>query len=359
MVKTEKNKKSKITFKPGQVTKQLLGALPERSRDIIERRYGLVGSPRSGGVGKDNEPMTLEAIGQIYNITRERVRQIENFAIATIRKSDQYAAAKIAFDELEDLMMNYGGVVREDILLADISNDLTTQNQVNFMLNIGESFVRLREDDDFRHRWTNDMETTEKVHGALTNLDGDLDSKDLIGEAEMLERFAEQLKSDIKDYLEHSKMKNWLGLSKRLASNPLGEWGLADSPGVRTRGVRDYAYLVLRQHGQPLHFSDVAKKIKDIFGRDAHVATTHNELIKDSRFVLVGRGLYALSEWGYANGVVRDIIKNVLKKSGPLNREDLVKEVLKQRQVKENTIYVNLQNSKHFHKDSKGKYALT
>src|SRR3989338_9588392 len=110
----------KLGFRPNQAVKSLLATLPERTRDIIERRYGLV--------GKNSEPMTLEAIGQIYDITRERVRQIENFAIASIRKSDLYSKARPAFESLEDLMMNYGGVVREDILLADISNDLTTQN---------------------------------------------------------------------------------------------------------------------------------------------------------------------------------------------------------------------------------------
>ena len=102
----------------------------------------------------------------------------------------------------------------------------------------------------------------------------------------------------------------------------------------------------------------MAKQIEEMFDRDAHVATTHNELIKDDRFVLVGRGLYALSEWGYANGVVRDVIKNILKEKGALSKEDLIKEVLKQRQVKKNTIYVNLQNPRYFRKDSKNRYAL-
>ena len=102
----------------------------------------------------------------------------------------------------------------------------------------------------------------------------------------------------------------------------------------------------------------MAEKIEETFNKEAHVATTHNELIKDDRFVLVGRGLYALSEWGYSNGVVRDVIKTVLKDKGALTKEDVIKEVLKQRQVKENTIYVNLQNPRYFRKDVKGRYSL-
>jgi RNA polymerase primary sigma factor len=84
-----------ITFKPKQVTKRLLGVLPERARDVMVSRYGL---------GRDTERMTLEAIGKKYNITRERVRQIENHAIQSIRKSKEYQKEKKAFDELEHVI---------------------------------------------------------------------------------------------------------------------------------------------------------------------------------------------------------------------------------------------------------------
>jgi DNA-directed RNA polymerase delta subunit len=120
--------------------------------------------------------------------------------------------------------------------------------------------------------------------------------------------------------------------------------------------MRDYAFLVLRKHGSPIHFKEVAKTIEKLFGKKANVATTHNELIKDKRFVLVGRGLYALSEWGYMPGVVKDVIKNVLKKYGPLTKDEIVEKVLKERYVKENTILVNLHNTKLFKKDKDGRY---
>jgi len=100
-------------------------------------------------------------------------------------------------------------------------------------------------------------------------------------------------------------------ISKKLGKNPLGEWGHAVSPNIKTKGMRDYAFLVIRKHGSPIHFTQVAKNIEKLFNKKAHVATTHNELIKDKRFVLVGRGLYALTEWGYISGVVKEVIKKV------------------------------------------------
>jgi DNA-directed RNA polymerase delta subunit len=122
--------------------------------------------------------------------------------------------------------------------------------------------------------------------------------------------------------------------------------------------MRDYAFLVIRKHGSPIHFREVAKQIEKLFGKKAHVATTHNELIKDPRFVLVGRGLYALAEWGYMSGVVKDVIKKVIEKHGPLTKDQVIEKVLKERYVKENTIIVNLQNPKYFKKDREGKYSI-
>ncbi len=118
-------------------------------------------------------------------------------------------------------------------------------------------------------------------------------------------------------------MKRWLSLSKKIAKNPLGEWGSADSSNVRVKGMRDYAYLVIKRHGSPMHFTEVAKSISELFNRKAHVATCHNELIKYKRFVLVGRGLYALAEWGYTSGVVKEVIADILRKYGPLTREEV------------------------------------
>ena len=242
--------------------------------------------------------------------------------------------------------------------MNEISADLNTQNHANFLLNLGDSFVRLSEDDHFHHRWTTDEERAEKVHQALHNLRGGLNEDGVIAETEIIVRFLKQLEQVLEGKVLEHHARNWLRLSKHIGSNSLGEWGLARSPSIKPRGIRDLAYLVLRKGGKPLHFTEVAEEIEKMFDREAHVATTHNELIKDDRFVLVGRGLYALSEWGYTSGVVRDVIRNVIKEKGPLAKDELIKEVLRQRQVKENTVYVNLQNLRYFKKDSRGRYAL-
>jgi hypothetical protein len=173
----------------------------------------------------------------------------------------------------------------------------------------------------------------------------------------MINRFFQHLEDVSERYKNQEVIRRWLAISKRIGKNPLGDWGMADSSNIKTKGMRDYAFLVIRKHGSPIHFRDVAKQITKMFNKKAHVATTHNELIKDKRFVLVGRGLYALAEWGYVPGVVRDVIKQILEKNGPLTRDEVIDKVMKERYVKENTIVVNLQNPRYFKKDREGKYS--
>lgn len=340
---------AKLSFKPKQTVKRLLTALPERARDIITSRYGL---------GENLKKLTLEAIGKKYGITRERVRQIENYALASIRKSDVYVKEKPAFAELEQLLHSLGGLVAEDELLAHVSDDRSIQHQIHFMLVAGESFKREREDEHLKHRWYIDENLAKKVHEALRKLYKNLTDNDLVSELDIIAQFL----THVEDVAEHQKqsdvVKRWLKLSKVIGQNALGEWGLLSSPNIRAKGVRDYAFLVLRKHGSPIHFRDVALSIEKLFGRKAHVATTHNELIKDSRFVLVGRGLYALAEWGYMSGVVKDVIRKIIEKNGPLTKDEIVQKVLKERYVKENTILVNLQNQKSFKKDREGRYSV-
>jgi DNA-directed RNA polymerase delta subunit len=338
-----------ITFKPKQTTKRLLAVLPDRAREVLVARYGL---------GKSTEKMTLDAIGKNYGITRERVRQIENYAIANIRKSDAYKAEKAAFGELENLIHSLGGIVVEEDFLGHVTKDKSLHNHINFLLVIGDTFKKRKEDDEFKHRWHVNESLAKQVEESLRKLYSGLKTEDLLPESEMVGKFFEHLEGVSEKYKNQEVMKRWLSLSKSIGRNAIGEWGVAHSPNVKTKGMRDYAFLVIRKHGSPIHFKEVAKQISTIFNKKAHVATTHNELIKDPRFVLVGRGLYALAEWGYMSGVVKDVIKKVLEKHGPLTKEEIIDKVMKERYVKENTIMVNLQNQKFFKKDKDGKYSV-
>ncbi len=340
--------KINLNFKPKDATKRLLSVLPKRAQDVIVSRYGL---------GSKAQRLTLDAIGKKYNITRERVRQIDNHSLATIRKSKAYKESEDIFAELKGLIAELGGLVAEKDLLKHLSKDISTQNHFHFLLVIGEEFRREKEDEEFKHRWHIDPDLSKKIEGALRKLYTKLSDDELVFEADIIDTFLEEVKDLNDKYKNEEVIKRWLSISHKIGKNPLGEWGKTSSSNVNAKGMRDYAFLVIRKHGSPIHFKEVAKAISQYFDKKAHVATTHNELIKDPRFVLVGRGLYALAEWGYMSGVVKDVIRKILEKEGPLTKEKIVEKVLKERYVKENTILVNLQNSKYFKKDKENRYS--
>lgn len=339
----------KVDFKPKIIVKRLLAALPDRSRSVLESRFGL---------GASTERVTLEAIGKKYGITRERVRQIENHALAQLKKSSVFAEAEQAFKDLEKIIDSLGGIVCEDDLLAFITKDPSIQNHIYFLLVVGDPFKYRKEDDEVRRCWYVDPKLAQTVEDALKRMYKNLSDDDLIPESEMIDRFLKELQTVNDKYRNEEVLKRWLSVSKNIGRNPLGEWGQAASRSVKTKGIRDYAYLAVKKHGSPLHFREVADMIGKMFNRKAHVATTHNELIKDQRFILVGRGMYALREWGYSAGVVRDVIRDILRREGPLTKEQIVEKVLKERHVKPGTIAVNLQNHTYFKRGKDGRYAV-
>ena len=129
----------------------------------------------------------------------------------------------------------------------------------------------------------------------------------------------------------------------------------------KEKNIRDKIFVILEAKKEPMHFSEIAAEIKksNFKRKNVTIQAIHNELIKDARFVLIGRGIYALSSWGYKKGTISDIIKSILEKAGkPLTREEIVKQVLKVRKVKETTILLNLQNKALFKKVDKNSYTL-
>ncbi|MEK7098401.1 MAG: sigma factor-like helix-turn-helix DNA-binding protein [Patescibacteria group bacterium] len=344
----KKKREHSLSFAAKNVTKELLAGLPDRARRVLTDRFGLV----TGGKGR-----TLEAIGKEYGITRERIRQIESSGIASLRDSSAYASHAKTLEELKKAIEAYGGILSEVTILAEIPKNDQERNHILFLLNVGHHFGDRREDADFQRRWHVDQTLAQAVESALLKLYESIEPMALLPEEEFLDEFSKYLKeSGVKNH-ERETLLRWLGLSKRLGRNPLGEWGRTESPHVRIKNTRDFAYLTLKRHGSPMHFTEVAKGIHNLFKKPAHPATTHNELIKDGRFVLVGRGLYALKEWGYAPGVVREVIRNVIQRDGALTRDEIIERVKRERYVKDATIVVNLQHSE-FKRDTEGKYVL-
>lgn len=329
---------------------KLLNELPTRAKSVVKQRYGL-----SGGEG-----LTLEAIGKQEGITRERVRQIESDALRRLKKSETFLALSEYEEKLAQIIRVYGGVIsEEDLLQAPELKDIKDKKSVLFFIDLCDSIVRKKGDDHFHVRYALKDTPLGKIEQALTVTAKELaQSGETLPHDTMRARLATYLKKSDVHTSDQRALSAYLAVSRRIEKNPWGEYGHVESPFVRPRGMRESAFVALARAKEPLHFREIAERISQFSSRPVHVQTVHNELIKDSRFVLVGRGLYALREWGYEPGFIKEVLVKILKERGALTKDQILAEVSKHRQVKPSTIFINLQNKRLFKALDNGTYTL-
>ena len=319
----------------------------EREREIVSRRYGLF-----------DRKETLEQIGELLGITRERVRQLEKAVV--LRLKAQAAAGELP--HVAEVQADFVAAVNEMGKVAriqDLSAKFTKENtkidqaRIAFLAQLSPELAVIEDNDHFHHAVgvtvhhdeTKIKKLVESLIDAIKKHGEPADIKTIAGKAGHTdEKHTEALAS----------------VSKHLATLN-GRWGLVKWPMVNPKNIRDKIYVILKEHGKHMHFNEISEAIKgsDFKRKDVTTQAIHNELIKDKRFVLIGRGIYALKEWGYSKGTVADIISDVLKKAGePLHRDEIVKRVLKSRYVKETTILLNLQGKDQFKRVAKATYTL-
>jgi DNA-directed RNA polymerase delta subunit len=314
----------------------------DRDRQIIARRFGF-------GLAKRQ---TLEKIGGDFNITRERVRQIEKAAIIKLRAIENRQITEANLIILE-ILHEAGGVA----LISQIAEVLGVPEKdtpyVVFLSLLVPGAELIDEDDDLRAAvGTLPIYSRQEITGLLKQVVATVTE---IGHPTTLQA----IKASLENTITNDSLQQVMLISKKLAFFD-AKWGLISWPEVNPKSIRDKTYLVLARHGKPLHFSDIASHIRNLgtAKRDVTVQAVHNELIKDRRFVLIGRGIYALAEWGYTPGTVAEIIAGVLRSQSPLHKDEIVKRVLEKRQVKTTTIILNLQEKDQFQRVAKATYTL-
>ena len=320
----------------------------EREREIITRRFGLY-----------ERKETLEQIGELLGITRERVRQLEKAIMIRLT----VAAEEGKIPNLTTIEKRIIATLSESGRVARVTNLADTllgrvstaqeRSRVAFLAELAPRLTVVSENDHYYHA------VGLSEHGDDKKIKGNVDIivKQVKTHGEPLT--AEQL-HDLLSFEHPSHIHAHATVSKSLASLK-DNWGLIKWPTVNPKNIRDKIYVILSDHGKPLHFSEIANAIKDssFKRRDVTTQAIHNELIKDKRFVLIGRGIYALNDWGFSRGTVSDIIADILKEADePLHRDEIVKRVLKSRQVKETTILLNLQSKPQFKRVAKATYSL-
>lgn len=320
----------------------------EREREIITRRFGLY-----------DRRETLEQIGELLGITRERVRQLEKAILIRLKIAAEDGKIE-SVTNLEKVFIRnlteLGRIARVQDLTDNLLSKTTDQRErahVAFIAELAPGLTVISENDNYFHAiGIREYGDEKKIRAAVDEIVKTIKKH---GEPLTIEQLHSQLT------YEHPAHVRALASVSKLLAHLKDSWGLVKWPTVNPKNIRDKIYVILAENGKPMHFSEIASSIKDSSFKRKDVTTQaiHNELIKDKRFVLIGRGIYALDSWGFSKGTVSDIIIDVLRKSdGPLHRDEIVKRVLKSRQVKETTILLNLQSKPQFKRVAKATYGL-
>ncbi len=336
-----------------QLVDSLLKPLPKRQANVIEGRYGLVN-------GKE---LTLAALGSQLNVTRERVRQIQNLAAVELRAN----RAKNGLGEFAQLVRAHldavGGVRTNDNLLVDLraltddhGDAKTINHRLSFLLEASDAATLDRPDKHCHAFWYLGVkERGDAVHFIDTFVKSLAGKKEaVLGENKFNELFTE---ATTLCKCTELRAANLMTISKKFASNAYGEMGLTAWAEVNPKTARDWAYLVLKRAKAPLHFTEIANHINGVRTRKkTNFQTVHNELIKDNRFVLVGRGTYGLREFGLVEGTAREVMSAMFKERGAMHAREVVQLVLEKRIFKENTLLLNLQKKDYFKRLDDGRY---
>ncbi|HIQ57168.1 TPA: hypothetical protein EYG84_00595 [Candidatus Gracilibacteria bacterium] len=330
-------------------------ASDEKLKDLIEDFFLILSQTEKKVITKrfslDDQPkQTLEKIGQHFDVTRERIRQIENNALKKLQRNVMNSHIRNITDVARSILQENGGVLVSDSLISKVlvalhSDTSYTANVIRFAIRLDKEVSEVRRDKYFAPiyhftaiKFPQITKTYKVVKKRLQ------DNKDVMSFAAIYK--------DIKDDIEVSKMT--MESVAKSAINILvvdeGYIGLSKWRHINPKSIKDKAILIFQKLKKPLHFVELANKISEFGKSQKHVTVqaVHNDLIRYKDFVLVGRGVYALTKWGIPAGTVMDIIAKVLKEKGPLKRREIIEEVEKLRDVKENTISLNLQKSPAF-----------
>ena len=330
-----------------RVALELLSDLPARAQEIAQKRFGFFN-------GKEE---TLERIGKDYGITRERVRQI----IADTNKKVLKKKNNLNFKKIESRIVftideKFGIIGKSELIKKMAKDDKKEANALVFFCVYSDKIFRANSE-KIEEAIVTMRDVVEKVVVA-SDVAKEILAKERnpLGDQEIIEKIGKKLKQKFSE----KEILSYLSVSKEIKKNNFGKWGISTWAEINPKGTKEKIYTILKEKKKPLHFLEIAK-IMDEVGlskKKAHPQTIHNELIKNEKFILIGRGIYALREWGYADGTVRDVLKEIFKKNGkPLDRNEILQAVMKIRKVKKATVMINLGNSKYFSKEG-GLYFL-
>lgn len=334
---------------------KVLSSLSEKERNVIERRIWLKWQRE-----------TLQSIGNSFspNITRERVRQIEDAGIKKVWRIIKATELSSIQEKWREILSLHWWLLTRDKLVWALIKELHLSKDVNSYIleviiqsdfDILKSKPRLGTQTYF-FLPNITRKQIDAIHKEAVKVLKK--KKDVIDRSELYSQISDGLKTDFGS-LGITFIDSVLDVFDDIVKGEETLIGLTRWKILNPKTLKDKSIYVMKKEKIPMHFIDIANKISEYLWETVKINTIHNELIRNEEFILIGRGIYALKEWGFKPGTVLDVIVDVLKKEwDAMSTEDIIKKVLKVRDVKKTTIYMNLQNKKIIERVGRNFYKL-
>ncbi len=343
-------------FEPAKVVSSVLENLKPREKEVIIKRFALQGEAKQ----------TLEQIGKEYSVSRERIRQIEKMSLIKINQPSSKKILNPAINLLIEIIKESGGVLTEEKIIQKTLNSIKQSNEninaLKFILETEDKFIKIKQE-KLKKSWSLLKNPQRLTIPTILSFEKILQKAQKVQESDYILQ-----KIKIQEFYKQNQLMlsdnfllSCLEISGNIMKTEDGRWGLKYWSNINPKNIRDKALYVLRKYKKPVHFRTVAQMITEanFDKKPVNSQAVHNELVKDKKFVLVGRGIYGLSEWGLKPGTVANVIKEILEKEGkPLSKDEIIKKVLEVRQVNPNTIVLNLQEKPQFTRIKKCTYGL-
>jgi DNA-binding PadR family transcriptional regulator len=336
----------------GEIVDGLMLLLTDKEKIVVTKRYNLDGKGR----------VTLEEIGRDFAVTRERIRQIEKNGLSKMQRNVFNTPLKDLNSYVTSVVGESGGLVLTDKVIGSLKELAGTKNLhlsgINLAFSLNSDVLSVGNTIHYHPH----LKSTDLSNYSVKYMSNKLVQQlKKYGDPKQLDRIHRDLKTDFTETkFNLLKVKSLIDIDKRLTLVSENKVALKSWRHINPRTLYDKILYILRDEHRPLHFNDIAKKIEEFNfdSKSVNFQAVHNELIRNQDFVLIGRGIYALKEWGYTKGTVSDVIDRILKEHKSLDQDQIVSLVLKKRQVKPITVSLALKNTNRFVRTGRRHYEL-
>lgn len=334
----------------------LLGQLNNREQQILKLRYGLDGI----------EPRTLGAVGQTMGCTRERVRQIEIKALRILRSYYNQVVIQPLVSRLRERLEQSQGVLAiqaaQDALYRP-GDDVTIQPDrlLGFLLRLVDGIQRVKSL-PILILTTSPYDAQTQHVGAVCNR-----LKHVIAQAlaplpvkDVVSRFASDKKG--KTIYAYISDEFLVACLKAHPDIVLDDQNMCSLKQWATRRTDDIV-IVLREHGKPLHYSEIAERVNQRLPDDQQT-TAHNIHAQIGRmtdiFIRVGHGVFGLAEWGLVqdNNIANAAYRILTEAGGALHIEELTDRVLETWHVRRTSVKAAIDLDDRFEQVGRNLYWL-